>query len=345
MNTIKMRDVATAAGVSIPTVSQVLNGNGAEIQLSTSTIKRVEQIARDLGYVHNAVARNLRAQRTGQIGVILSGFQDKGIPPEVRLSLEGAFLLGLTEAARKHGVPGVVIYPTDPTQPLDSKRFLDRRVDGLIVQNDPWGVNLLRDLDPERVPTVGVWTQEVRDGAGYADVDHVGGVVQAVGHLVELGHRRIALLGPPLEKVSSNENFRRRYEGYWQALKEAGIKVEPNWHVGEPHEVLDLMNAPEPITAVFAVNDRRAISLVRAVTEAGLRVPQDLSIVGFDNAIGTDLVAGGLTTVNNPALEVSAAALENLMALIEGTNYAHCRTVVPTKLVIRNSTAKPKGTQ
>jgi DNA-binding LacI/PurR family transcriptional regulator len=340
LSVIKISDVAAAAGVSVSTVSQVLNGNGVAYRIATKTIERVQHAARNLGFVPNTVARDLRAKRTGQIGVILSGFQDPGIPLAVRLSLEGAFLLGLTLAARERGLPGVVIYPTDPSQALEPHLYLDGRVDGLLVQNDPWGKNLLRDLAPKRLPVVGVWTQDVQDGMGFADVDHQGGAVQVVEHLLELGHRRIALLGPTEEMVKNNENFRRRYAGFHSALLNAGITSDPRLHVSDHHGVLGLLDEPDPITAVFAVNDRRAISLVAALQEAGVRVPQDLSIVGFDNVIGTDLVAGGLTTVDHPVLKNSVAALENLMALIEGKPAEQCRTVVPTTLLVRNSSAR-----
>jgi LacI family transcriptional regulator len=337
---VKIGDVAAAAGVSISTVSKVLSGKGRDFKHSSATVAHVQKVAQDLGYVPNAAARGLRNRRTNQVGVILSGFQDAGIPPEVRLSLEGAFLLGLIGAARERGLPGVVIYPTDPSHALEPNLYLDGRVDGLIVQSDPWGHNLLRDLDPRRIPTVGVWTQDVPDGMAYADTDHFGGAVQALEHLLSLGHRRIAFLGPPLERLGSVENFRRRLEGYHHALEGAGVTPDLRWHVQDHHGVLRLLREPDPITAVFAVSDRRVISLVSALQAAGVRIPQDLSLVGFDNVLGADLIAGGLTTVEQPVIDVGAAALENLLALVEGANAQHCRTVVPTRLIVRNSTAR-----
>jgi len=340
----KIVDVAAAAGVSISTVSKVLSSSGSIQQISSATIAKVQKVAQELGYVPNAAARGLRQRRSNQVGVILAGFQDAGIPTEVRLSLEGAFLLGLIGAARERGLPGVMIYPTDASHPLEPNLYLDGRVDGLIVQSDPWGRNLLRDLDPRRLPTVGIWTQDVPDGMAYADADHIGGATQAIEHLLSLGHQKIAFLGPPLEHPGSNENFRERLEGYRRTLERAGITPDPRWHVQDHHGVLRLLREPDPISAVFAVNDRRAIPLVGALEAAGVRIPQDLSLVGFDNAMGTDLIAGGLTTIDHPVLEVGAAALENLIALIEGTDAQHCRTVVPTRLIVRHSTAPVRRT-
>jgi len=341
---VKIVDVAAAAGVSISTVSKVLSNGVSAQQVSSATIARVQKVAQELGYVPNAAARGLRQRRSNQVGVILAGFQDAGIPTEVRLSLEGAFLLGLIGAARERGLPGVVVYPTDASHPLEPNLYLDGRVDGLIVQSDPWGRNLLRDLDPRRIPTVGIWTQDVPQGVAYADTDHVGGAVQAIEHLLGLGHRKIAFLGPPLERPGSNENFQGRLAGYKQTLERAGIVPDPRWHIQDHHGVLRLLREAEPISAVFAVNDRRAIPLVGALEAAGVRIPQDLSLVGFDNAMGTDLIAGGLTTVDHPVLEVGAAALENLIALIEGADAMHCRTVIPTRLVVRHSTAPHRST-
>jgi LacI family transcriptional regulator len=339
MSVIKISDVATAAGVSISTVSQVLNGNGSAYRIATKTIERVQIAARDLGFIPNAAARDLRAKRTGQIGLVMSGFQDQNIPLAVRLSLEGAFLMGLTGAARERGVPGVLIYPTAPNQTLEPHLYLDGRVDGLIVQNDPWGKNLMRDLNPKRIPVVGIWTQDVQEGMGFADVDHFAGAVLAVGHLLELGHQKIALYGPKIQNNSTvGENFRLRYDGYRQAFKQAGLVVNQDFHVSEPEDIIRLQRQADPITAVFAVSDRRAISLIQTLQQAGIKVPQDLSVVGFDDIIGADTVAGGLTTVTNPVLEISAAALENLIALIESKPIEACRSVIAPKLVIRNST-------
>lgn len=333
---VKMSDVAMQAGVSVSTVSKVLSGNGVSMQINEITIGRVRQAAEHLGYVPNAVARDLRAKRSNRVGVLLSGYQDRGVPLEVRLTLEGGLLFGLTHALRELGLPALTVYPADPNAAPDPRDFLDGRVDGLIVQSDPRGLNLLEVLQARGLPIVGVWTREVGATAGYVDVDHCGGARMATEHLIECGHRQIAFLGP-VGSLGQQENFRLRREGFVEALEAAGL--ESGLSFVEPETLVVALRSSNPPSAVFVVNDRRTKPLLECLQQAGVRVPEDLSVASFDNVIGTDLLAGGLTTVENPVQLLGETALKHLVALIGGADPLECRTVLPTKLVIRRSTA------
>lgn len=333
---VRMSDVALQAGVSVSTVSKVLSGNGASMQLNEVTIARVQRAAEQLRYVPNAVARDLRAKRSNRVGVLLSGYQDRGIPLEVRLTLEGGLLFGLTHALRELGLPALTVYPADPNAAPDPRDFLDGRVDGLIVQSDPRGLNLLETLQARGLPIVGVWTREVGATAGYVDVDHRGGARLATEHLIEGGHRRIAFLGP-VGPLGQQENFRLRREGFDAAITAAGL--EPALTFAEPEALVAALHSASAPSAVFVVNDRRTKPLLECLQRAGMRVPDDLSVASFDNVIGSDWLAGGLTTVENPVQLVGETALKHLVALIGGADPLECRTVLPTKLVVRQSTA------
>jgi DNA-binding LacI/PurR family transcriptional regulator len=333
---VRMSDVASKAGVSVSTVSKVLNGQGVAMQLNVETIDRVQRAAAELGYVPNALARDLRTQRPNRIGMLMSGFQDPGIPLEVRLSIEGGLMLGLTRAARDLGLPALTIYPIDPNEPPDPRAFLDGRVDGLIVQSDPWGVDLMSSLDPKRLPLIGICTRAVREHCGYVDIDHKGGARAAVEHLLELGHRRIAYLGP-VGPSSASEMFVRRMDGYLEALAAADITPRASWLMISPEEVLTAMRGAEAPTAIFVINDRRAKPLVQALEGAGVRVPEDLAIVSFDNVLGSEMIAGGLTTVDNPVQLVGEVALRHMTRLLNGEDAEACRSVLPVKLIVRRS--------
>ena len=169
MKVLKIKDVALAAGVSPATASKVLTGNGVAYQVSASTIERVQRIAKELGYVPNIAARNLRLQRTGQIGVVLEevmaneGSVDLEINDFrlsamalVRRTFDGAIMAGLSDAARQHQLEAFVVYPKlEHGVTTNPNRFLDGRIDGLLVGRNPIEANnLIYQINPQRLPLV-----------------------------------------------------------------------------------------------------------------------------------------------------------------------------------------------
>ncbi len=335
MAPVTLRDVAAAAGVSVSTVSKVVRGQAKGAQLSDLTVERVRDMVVQLGYVPNQVARSLRAQSTRQIGLVLGSM---AVPGVTALTLNGGLLVGLSAAARECHLPAVVLYPQDDAM-ADPSPYLDGRIDGLLVRcPKPTDEALLRLLAPSHLPLVAVWSQAVLPGVGYCDVDHHGGAMLAVGHLLELGHRRVAYVGPPLNY--DDPHFAGRYTGYQQALREAGVLPQPEWHVADGAALLDLLVGPEPVTAAFATTDLRAAALAADLARAGLRIPEHLSLVGFDNLASADHIAGGLTTIHQPIAEMAAQAVRNLVALIGGAPAEECRTILPAYLVVRHSTAR-----
>ena len=340
MARVTLRDVAAAAGVSIFTASKVLSGQAARARISPATMEQVEAAAKELGYVANHTARSLRAKRTGQLGIVLSLLDARST--SLLLSLDGGLLAGLSVAARECQLPAIVVYPQrDAAAPPNAAVYLDGRIDGLLVRcTTPEEEQLLALIDPARLPLVAVWRQTVPDGVGFVDADHFGGAYRAVRHLLDLGHRRIAFLGPP-DLVARDPHYRARYEGYLAAMKGAGQADLATWNLGGVGQVMTLVRATTPITAVFAVTDLDAAELAGTLVANGLQIPRDLSLVGFDDIVGADVIAGGLTTVHQPVLEMAIQAVRNLLALIEGADAEACRSVLPTPLVIRHSTAPP----
>ncbi len=342
---VTIKDVAAEAGVTPGTVSKVLTAN--DYSASAATSAKVKAAAKKLGYVPNSSASNLRNRRSGQIGIVLNELDSSGRSMAlqisglqmssleiVQISFDGAVLAGLTGAIRRHKQGSFVIYP-QPTNPSedDMHRYMDRRVEGFVVRTDPRTSNrLLTELDPSRVPMVALWTQDVPPGVGYSDVDHVGGAKLAVQHLLELGHRHIAYFGDGVG--SGHKHFELRHTGYLEVLKEAGLSV---YGVSDALQVRGLMKATDAVTAVFAPTDLQAAVLAQDLINLGVRIPEDISLVGFDDIFGSDFIAGGLTTVYHPVREMAEMAVDNLMALIRGETVAKCRTIIPTRLIVRAS--------
>ena len=336
--------MALASGVSAATVSKVLSGRG-DYAVQAQTAERVRQVALDLGYVPDMAAKHLRTRRTGQIGVILEavgasepetalGQEAASAAAALRSTFDGAIMAGLSGAAREYHVPALVVYPGSA---LPASSYLDGRVDGLIVSCDPLrGHALLSALEHTSLPVVALWTQQVPGRIRAVDVDHALGAVQATQHLLGLGHTRIAFYGGG--EKSGVEHFARREAGYRQALSAAGLRPRPALHDGAA--LLEAVRR-DRVSAVFAETDLAAAAAYRALSRAGLTVPGDVSLVGFDNLQGAEYIAGGLTTVDHPAAAMAAEGVRTLMEQLAGRGEPDSlpvRSLIAPRLIVRRST-------
>ncbi|GAA1728496.1 LacI family DNA-binding transcriptional regulator [Isoptericola hypogeus] len=332
---VTITDVARAAGVSVATVSKVVNNRYG---VAPATATRVLAVVEELGYESSLVARSLRSGRTGVIGVLVAEFEPfstellKGISTAV----DGTGYELLAYAGRTDGGAA------GGWERRSLSRLAGTLVDAAIVVTPT--VVMSADVP---IPVVAVDPHTGPEGTPTVDTDNAGGARQAVEHLIGLGHRRIAHLGgrPDLESA------RLRELGYRQALEAAGIPVDPALvRVGgyrpdladaPTHELLDPAGGERP-TAVFAANDLSAIHVMEVAAQLGLRVPQDLSVVGFDNVPESWGSAPPLTTVAQPMHRMGAEALRLVLGLLDGTtSERHLR--LPTRLVVRSSTAPPPG--
>ncbi|GAA4010021.1 LacI family DNA-binding transcriptional regulator [Deinococcus rubellus] len=333
---VRIKEVAAAAGVSAATVSKVLSGRAA-YAVQAETAQRVRRVALELGYVPDVAARHLRTRQTGQLGVVLEAVGPSepdrllgglASPSAVRRTFDGAIMAGLSDAARQWQVPALVVYPGGGRP----QSYLDGRVDGLLVSCDPLrGHHLLSELAQLPLPVVALWTEAVPPGISTVDVDHQGGARLAAEHLLALGHTRIAFYGGG--QASGVEHFQRREAGYRQAIEAAGIVPRRAIHQGD---VLVEAVRRGDVSAVFAETDLGAAAVVQALTQAGLRVPDDVSLVGFDDILGAEYIAGGLTTVYQPAAEMAAQGVRVLLDRLNGA--AVTRSLVPAHLILRRST-------
>jgi LacI family transcriptional regulator len=341
---VGIRDVAELAGVSVTTVSHVLNDT-PQMRVAPETRERVREAAKTLGYGPNRMARALRTNKSGLIGLLS---EEIATTPHA-----GRIILGAQDAAREHDLTLVIVNAeresSGGSHREDVQTLIDRQVEAVLYATMYHRqVSLPPNL--QGVPAVLI---DSTDRAGIVPAvvpDEVGGAVAAVTHLVEAGHTRIAFLNNDDDVPATHE----RLIGYRQVLTEHGIPIDESLIVQAPSETLpgyalarDVLSRPDRPTALFCYNDRMAMGAYRAATELGLDIPNDLSTVGFDNQ---ELIAAnlfpGLTTVALPHYEMGVWAVETLVHLLSGEAEYKALADSPTRLecplVIRGSVAAPR---
>ena len=328
---ITLDDVAREAGVSTSTVSRYLSGT---IPVSEARRTVIQTAIDKLGYRINTAARALASGRSGTIGVLT---QDIASP------YYGQVLRGIEQGLAGTGYAPLIV--SGELELKDERACIDmliaRQVEGLIAMSHFLNAKELRDV-AKRVPLVAVGNP-VRGARAHPIVlDNENGAKLAMRHLIELGHRRIAHIAGP----TSHAHSAARLAGYKAALEEAGIPFDPDLVLpGDFHEeagsegIRILIERGTPFTAVFATNDQTAMGARLALYRLGLRVPEDVSLVGFDDLPGTALLTPPLTTVRQPGSEMGRQAAHAVVALIRGERP---RTVkLEQTLVVRESTAQP----
>lgn len=326
-----MADVARTAGVSVATVSKVVNGRYG---VAAATLSRVQEVIEELGYEASLGARSLRSHRTNVLGILVAEFE----PYSTELLKGASAAVGATGyellAYSGGGAGGSVGW---------ERRYLSRLA-GTLIDGAVIVTPTVVEAHPG-VPVVAVDPHTGPSGLPTVDADSFAGAVLATEHLLGLGHTRIAFLGgrPDLESA------RLREDGFRHAMAAAGVAVDEDLvRVGgyrpetADQPANELLARPEPPTAVFAANDLSAIRVVEVARSLGLRVPEDLSVIGFDNVPESALATPSLTTISQPLQQMGAEALRLLVDLIDGRERGvHVR--LPTELVERASTAPPRG--
>lgn len=325
-----IRDVALQARVSVSTVSRVLNGTAGVAEAKQA---RVWAAVEALDYVPNPAARSLLGQGTGGLGVLL---------PFVSGEFFSEFLGGVDLAARE-GRYFLTISATHrrPEEFATVLRALDRRVDGVLVMSTEAPAASFAAALPPDVPVTFVNT--VVDGTRFDAVnfDNFGGARAVARHLVARGHRRIAHVRGP----GRAHDARERLDGYRAALAEADVPFDRALVVGDDFSresglaaVAPLLALASPPTAIFAANDEAAIGVLRGLALAGLRVPNDVAVAGFDDAPIAQYTTPPLTTAHVPVRELGERAMRRLIARADGHGGDPEQVVLPVELVVREST-------
>lgn len=328
---VTIRDVARRAGVSISTVSRVLNATGA---VHEDKQRAVLEAAETLGYRPNPAARSLLNKKTGGLGVLM---------PYVSGEFFAELLNGLDEAAQEHGC--FLVVSTSHRHPEEfhaAIRALDKRVDGMVVMAPELGEDGAASLLHSGSPVCFINTFVGGADAPVLNFDNYGGARALTEHLLELGHRRIALI-----KGSPNAwDAKERARGYRAAMAEAGavntadleFEGEYTQAAGYAAAQAVLRTEPRP-TAIVAANDYCAAGALSALNEAGVAVPSEMAIVGFDDVTSARYMLPALTTVRVPIREIGYRAIQEVVAQVDGKEHEarDQQGVAPVELVVRAS--------
>jgi LacI family transcriptional regulator len=325
---MRIQDVARAAGVSVSTVSRVLNGRYG---VSAETDQRVRGIIDELGYSSSLAAKSMRSHRSNVIGVIIF---------DLSLSFCLEVVRGIDEAVKAHTYD-LMIYSSNRVNHRDDptwERKVAAQVNGSLVD----GIIVVTPTTVDLPPNHPLVTIDPCDEGDFPSVlsTNRDGAFDAVTYLIGLGHRRIGFISGRPSLLSA----RQRQQGYHDALQQAGLPVLPELVVEGDYSretamtcARQLLTLAEPPSAIMASNDQSAMAVMAVAGELGLCVPQDLSVVGFDNTPESAYITPPLTTVDQSIVGMGRRAAELLIGLIEGQPIENQLYELPTRLIVRNS--------
>ncbi|AHF77279.1 LacI family transcriptional repressor [Sodalis praecaptivus] len=327
-------DVAREAGVAVSTVSNALTGKTI---VKESTRARVQAAADSLGYRVSVVARSLRMQRTFTLGVLLADVANPSSPD---------FLRGIEDIADREQC-SLLVCNTDgqlEKQLAQMRVLLDRRVDGLVMLSQHCESPEVRALLAGGTPYVMLQRRSLYHEDNYVGANNEEGIGAAVKHLVGLGHQRIGLIRGPRDSSTADE----RYEAYLSALRAHRLPFNPDYVVQGDYQVTGGYEAatrffamrPRP-TAILAANDMSAIGVMNAAHGAGLRIPQDFSLIGLDDIEMASFSPINLTTIALQRREMGAAATAMVLKMVfQKSPSKPKQKIFPMKLIVRGSTGR-----
>lgn len=326
-----IKTIAEIAGVSCSTVSRVLNNRG---DVNKETRKRILQIIEESGFVPNAMARGFQSMKSNCIGIIVP----QSMVYVLTNSFYGGILLGILNELQSRGY-FMLFCNTKNTLELVNL-YRQKRVDGfLMIRLEAKDSNIVGALSAEGIPYASTTTINGVDNMPIVDIDNFGAASKAVQYLVDCGHRHISTI------MASNNlhNTQLRYSGYCDVLKRNGLRFDPRLVAhceatlqGGHDAMLEILDNNVPFTGVFVYGDILAIGAMRALRERGLRIPDDVSVIGFDGIPESGYTDPPLTTVRQPFFEKGQAAARLLLDQMEFGKQA-APVTLDTRLVLRDS--------
>ena len=335
MNSATIRDVARAADVSVATVSRTLNGMES---VAAKTRDRVLRVAGELDYVPHSGARALSTRRTDTVGVLL---------PDLHGEFFSELIRGIDRAARARGLHLLLSSSHgDPSEAAAALRAMRSRVDSIIVMVPNVGGELLVDIGKGPVPIVFLGQKGLRGPHSSFAIDNYAGAFAITEHLVTSGRQSVAFVAGPPENLDAGERLR----GYRAAVKRFGATewiVDGDFSEESGRDAARALTGDDRPDAIFCANDMMAIGCLEALKDAGIAVPDEIALAGFDDIPIARYVSPPLTTAAVPIAEIGRQALERCATAIAGDSTDHRRTFKP-ELVVRASTATqtdrmPKG--
>ena len=345
---VTLLDIARAAGFSVSTVSIVLSEAPLSLNVAASTRTHIRTIAKQLGYHPDAYARSLRRRSTQTIGVLAFDLSDPFCTPIMR---------GIQGSLHPAGYLPLIVDAQAQRKLFDSSlhMILERRADGVIVIAS-WvfeETNLLGDVKKNNVPIVIIGRDLSARGIDSILVDNEAGGEMAARHLRDLGHERIAVIRGPQEMVDSEP----RWAGVQKVLAQERLELDPrlvfqlsgsadpaSGFEGGRESARKMLATGRPFTAVIAFDDLTALGVVRGLVEAGLHVPEDCSVMGFDDVLPAEVATPAMTTIRQPLKEMGREAADRVLQAIKRRSdkpeRARLHKPAP-ELVVRKSTASP----
>jgi DNA-binding LacI/PurR family transcriptional regulator len=339
---ITQRDVARQAGVSQRLVSAVLHNNAPNIRVGAETRERIRRAAAELGYRPNVVARSLVARKTHTLGLVIGNLTNP-VYGELTNSVHWA------AAARGYDVMIALSEGWFEQQSHGVEKLLERRVDGLLLWTD-YGheeEEALSRLRSEGPPLVVVGIELPDEMTSYVAVDRTAGVAEAVAHLVRLGHTRIGYVGYDA-RPELQVRYATKFRGFVQGLAEHGLSPDRVWSFDRlpgraDHRPLwqslaeEIARVPDLPSALIVGGDALALALLASFARAGIRVPDDVALIGYDDVPTAVMSIPALTTIAQPTRALAEEAVSCLLERIDDPDAAPCRTLLRPRLVVRES--------
>lgn len=329
--TVTIYDVAREAGVSMATVSRVVNNNP---NVKPQTRKKVNEAIEKLKYRPNAVARGLASKKTTTVGVVI---------PDISNNIFAEVARGIEDIATMYHY-NIILCNADKQKDKEIRvinTLLEKQVDGLLFMGGTITDEHIRAFDSASIPVVLCATTDPLGTAPSVDIDHEAAAFDAVQALIEQGHRDIAMISGTLEDPT---NGYARHQGYKDALQKAGIGFREDYvRVGNySYEsglelaayFLQLDNRP---TAIFTANDEMAIGVIHTIQDHGLKVPDDISVISVDNIRMASMVRPQLTTVAQPMYDIGAVSMRLLTKFMNKEDVDNTRVILPHRLIQRES--------
>lgn len=334
---VTIKDVAKKAGVSITTVSRVFNGYS---DISEKTKQHILKVAQEMNYTPNAAARTLSSKKQKTIALILN---DLELNRKTTMPME--VLSGVYEYTVEHQIEFVFFATTSIKQSQKSfQQFCrEKNITGAVIQGLRVDDVYYKELDQTPIPVVLIDIQENSDKVGSVSIDNIAAAKEAVNYLISLGHREIALINGRRQATVSME----REAGYLRALQEAEIPVKTDYvqYANFSEEIAEVMSKDliqhySEITAFFCASDLMAIGVMKGMQEMGLNIPDDISVIGFDDIILTEFLTPPLTTIHQDMKRAAYEAAHLVDQMMSEPDAVAQHVFIPHELVVRGSTKK-----
>lgn len=334
---VRLVDIAKRVGVSVMTVSKALRD---QHDVSATTKSRIKQVAKEMGYVPDSSAQGLRTRTSKLFGLVI---------PSTTNPIFARIVYAIEERAHDLGYDIVLTHNYNMTdrEEVCLRRLLARRVDGLFISpvyRMETDARVYREVQASKTPVVLLGSPAAFCSQFVSvQTEELAASFAATQHLLQLGHKRIAYFTGPLPATWAQE----RYEGFRRAHREAGLDVDDRlvFHAGSTIEdgakaALQFANEKCDATAIQTVNDLVAIGCAETLFQQGVRIPQDLSLMGFGNVLAAEHYRVPLTTIRQPKYRLGNAAMDTMLQMLEGQTVENKR--LPGELLVRESTASPR---